>query len=347
MRVLIVGAGLAGARCAETLRAEGFDGRITLVGDEPVAPYERPALSKELLAGTRTAADLALRPADSWAERGIELLTGTRIVEIHGRTALAAAGVILSWDALVIASGAEPRRLGPARHCLRTLADSVRLRVALQSGSLLAVVGTGLVGTEVAATASSFCPVTLVGDPPLRELLGDEVAALLAERHRAYGVRLAPRGTAPAGTVLDAVGVRPATEWLRGAVPLRPDGSVVADACGRTPVPGVFACGDVTGTGHWTAAAGQGAAAAHAVLGVARPYEDVPYFWSDQLGLRLQHVGDARGAASVELDGELDSLRARYLDREGRLVGALLVNRPQEVGELRRELASADRRAAA
>jgi NADPH-dependent 2,4-dienoyl-CoA reductase/sulfur reductase-like enzyme len=339
--VLIVGAGLAGARCAETLRAAGFDGRITLVGDEPVAPYERPALSKELLAGARDTASLVLRPATNWADRGIDLLTSTRIVRLRRGAALTSGGAILAWDALVIATGAAARRLGPGRHRLRTLADSLRLRAALRSGVPLTVIGSGLVGAEVAATAISIAPVTLVGGPPLERLLGREVAELLAERHRAHGVHFAPRGTEPSGVVLDAVGVRPATGWLRGSVPLHPDGSVVADPCGRTPVRGVFACGDVTGTGHWTAAAGQGAAVARAVLGDPCPYEDVPYFWSDQLGLRLQHVGDARGAVSVELDGDTDSLRARYLDRGGRLLAALVVNRPHEVGELRRELAAA------
>jgi NADPH-dependent 2,4-dienoyl-CoA reductase/sulfur reductase-like enzyme len=343
MRVLIVGAGLAGARCAETLRAEGFDGQITLVGEEPVGPYERPALSKELLAGKRTADSLALRPAATWAERGVELLTGTRVARIIDRTAKTADGRVLSWDALVIATGAQARGLGLGRHRLRTLADAERLRGELRRRGELTVVGTGLVGTEVVSTAGGLgVAVSLVGDPPLQQLLGAEVAALLAERHRAHGVRLAPRGTEPVrgAPVLDAVGVRPATRWLRGTVPLRPSGSVVADAGGRTAVPGIYACGDVTGTGHWTAAAGQGAAAARSILGLDRPYQDVPYFWSDQLGLRLQYVGDSRAAARVELDGDLDSLRARYLDRSGRLVGALLVNRPREVGELRRELAS-------
>ncbi len=268
MTILIAGAGLAGARCAETLRAEGYDGRITLVGEEPTAPYERPAVSKELLAGTRDAESLALRPAASWAERGIELMTGTRITRILGRTARTANGGVLHWDALVVATGASARGLGLGRHRLRTLTDATRLRAALDRGRRLTVVGTGLVGTEAAATAASLgVEVMLVGDPPLEGLLGPEVAALLARRHLDHGVRLAPRGTEPVGVVLDAVGVRPATRWLRGLVPLRRDGSVVADSCGRTPVPGIYACGDVTGTGHWTAAAGQGAAVARAILG--------------------------------------------------------------------------------
>jgi NADPH-dependent 2,4-dienoyl-CoA reductase/sulfur reductase-like enzyme len=342
MKVLIVGAGLAGARCAETLRAEGFDGAITLVGEEPVAPYERPALSKELLAGTRTAESLALRPPSTWVDNEIELLAGTRVTGIDRRVATTNDGRRLHWDALVVATGAAARRLGPGRRRLRTLADAAGLQTALRRGpSRLTVVGTGLVGTEVASTARSLgVEVTLAGSPPLQRLLGREVSALLAARLRAHGVRLADRAPASAGVVLDAVGVLPATGWLGNAVPLHPGGHVVTDACGRTPVPGIYACGDVTGTGHWTAAAGQAASVAHAILGVERPYEDVPYFWSDQLGLRLQHVGDARTAASVELDGDLDSLRARYLDRDGRLVAALLVNRPGEVGGLRRELAS-------
>ncbi len=341
MNVLIVGAGLAGARCAETLRAGGFDGRITLVGDEPVAPYERPALSKEFLAGTRDADSLALRPDSSWEDKDIELVVGTRIVRTDRRTAVTEDGRSLPWDALVIATGARARRLARGRLRLRTLADAAGLRQALASGRSLTVVGAGLVGTEVASTARSLgVEVTLVGNAPLERLLGRKVSALLADRHRANGVRLVERGAAPTGIVLDAAGTRAATGWARGAVPLRRDGSVPVDSCGRTQVAGIYACGDVTGTGHWTAAAGQAVSVAHAILGEEQPYEDVPYFWSDQLGLRLQHVGDPRTAVSVDLDGELDSLRARYLDRAGRLVAALLVNRPGEVGGLRRELAS-------
>ncbi len=334
MNVLIVGAGLAGSRCGESLRAEGFSGRIVLVGEEPFAPYERPALSKELLAGRREVESVALRPAGFWQEKGIELLLGTRIDRIAGRTAVTADGQLLGWDALVIATGAIPRRLEPTGRDLqlRTLADALALREELRPGARLTIVGSGLIGTEVASTARDLgVAVTLAGDRPLVRLLGAEVAELLAARHEEHGVELAPRGCRPKGIVLAAVGARPATDWLRGSVPLRPDGSVIADACGRTAVPDIYACGDVTGTGHWTAAAGQGAAAARTILGLDRPYRDVPYFWSDQLGLRLQHIGDARNAASVELDGDLDSLEARYL-RPARPVRSCAGRQPPSPG---------------
>ena len=122
--VLIVGGGLAGARCAETLRAEGYDGRIVLVGAEPELPYERPALSKELLARSRPHEDLALRALDWWSEREIELVTGTRIgaIDIRRRTAAATSGREFAWDALVLATGACARQFpGAMPHGVYTL----------------------------------------------------------------------------------------------------------------------------------------------------------------------------------------------------------------------------------
>ena len=330
--VLIAGAGLAGARCAETLRSEGFDGRIVLAGEEPHPPYERPALSKELLAGTRH--DVALRPWSFWAEQRIELRLATRVraVDLRGRTALIG-GDAVAWDALVLATGARLCR----PNGLRTLADALALREQLGPGVRLAIAGGGFVGTEVASTALALgSEVTLVeaAAAPFEALLGREVGAALAARYRAHGLDLRTGTTElpPHDVVLYAIGVEPARElvpWLG------------SDACGRTVHPGVYACGDVTGTGHWTAAAGQAAAVARAILGEERPYSEPPYVWSDQFGLRLQLVGEPRAAVRVELDGDDDSFRARYLDGEGCLRAALLANRPREVAEARRELALA------
>ena len=376
--VLIVGAGLAGSRCAETLRAEGYDGRVVVVGEEPHAPYERPALSKELLAGTRTSAEL--RAPGFWAERGIELRLGERVeaVDVQRRTA----GPALAWDALVLATGARARRIPLSTpdgvHVLRTLADAAALREELRPGCRLAIVGAGFVGVEVASTARSLgCEVSVVdvAEVPLERVLGREVGEVLAARYRAYGVDLR-LGTGLAGFVAGADGRVRALELADGselpcdaalvAVGVAPEvdlhgdprDGIETDACGRTALPGVYACGDVAAAWrpslaarlrveHWTSAAGQAAAVAHAILGRERPYDDLPYFWSDQFGLRLQHVGHAHEWAAVELEGDESSFAARYLDREGRPLAGLLANRPREVGLLRRELAGAARREAA
>jgi 3-phenylpropionate/trans-cinnamate dioxygenase ferredoxin reductase subunit len=346
-RVLVVGAGLAGARCAETLRANGFDGELRLVGAEAVPPYERPALSKEHLAGERDAGSLELRPRSFWEERGIELLLSQRVVwwDARARTATTDRGEELAWDALVLATGATPRRLPGWEHAyvLRTLADAERLRERLRPGARVAVVGAGFVGTEVASTAVQLgCSVSLLdlAASPLERVLGPEVGTLLAERYAEAGVELglgAPvePSEVEADLVVLAVGVT--------VDPIR------TDACGRTEAPGVYAAGDVAEAWHpllgrrlrvehWTSAAGQGAAVAHAILGEERPHETLPYFWSDQFGLRLQYVGHAERWDEVELDGDPGSFVARYLEH-GRTVAALAVNRPAEVGKLRTELA--------
>ncbi len=329
--VLIVGAGLAGSRCAETLRAAGYDGRIVLAGEEPVPPYQRPALSKEFLAGTSD--DVSLRPDGHWDELGIELRLGVRVHSVDPGRRTAVAGSPLAWDHLVLATGARLRRPGG----LRTLADAHALRERLVPGSGLAIVGAGFVGLEVASTALALgVDVTVVeaGTVPLAGLLGPEVGEVLAQRARAHGVDLRTGTTdvPERDTVLWAVGVAPARELLP---------KLEVDTCGRTQIPRVYACGDVTGSGHWTAASGQAAAAAWAILGESRPYEEALYVWSDQFGLRLQLVGDPTLGARVELDTGDGELRARYLDGSGRLVATLLGNRPHDVAAVRRELAAA------
>ena len=371
---LVVGAGLAGSRCAETLRAEGYSGRIVVVGDEPHPPYERPALSKELLAGTRT--DLELRPRSFWDEREIELRLGTRVLDLglRERTAVTSAGRI-RWDALVLATGARARPLQalldrPGVHSLRTRADADRLRRRLAPGARLAVVGAGFVGTEVASTATALgVHVTLLeaGPAPFERLLGREVGLLLADRYRAHGVEVrveagverirAGLGGRPhvlqlsdgadivCDTALVAVGSEPAGDLLGPA-------AVPTDAHGRTGLPGVHACGDVAAwwrpsldrhvrSEHWTSAAAQGATVARTLLGHGEPLDQPGYFWSDQFGLRLQHIGGDEPWAEITLDGTPDAFTARYVSADGHLVAALLGNRPEHAASLRREIATA------
>jgi NADPH-dependent 2,4-dienoyl-CoA reductase/sulfur reductase-like enzyme len=375
--VLIVGAGLAGARCAESLRAGGFEGRVFLVGEEIRTPYERPALSKELLVGTKTPDALALRPDGHWREQGIDLLLGTRVerIDARARTAVTDSGRILPWTSLVLATGAAPRTLSglpEGVHVLRTLDDALALRQELRPGRRLAVVGAGFIGGEVATSAHALgadVAVVEAGPVPLERVLGCEAGGLIADRYHEQGVALrlgsglagfrrGPRDRVRGLMLEDGTELACDAAVLGiGAFPVAPTGSpagaggIPTDFCGRTALPGVYACGDVAATfrpsfdrrirvEHWTSAAAQGSAVAAAILGREEPHDDPPFFWSDQLGLRLQYVGHGEGWSRVEIDGGADSFAVRYLDPNDRLVAALLANRPREAATLRRELAA-------
>jgi 3-phenylpropionate/trans-cinnamate dioxygenase ferredoxin reductase subunit len=358
------------------LRTEGFRGRILLVGEERQPPYERPALSKGLLTGERSPESLGLRPSGHWQELGIEHLPGTRVesVDVRGRTATTSTGSVLRWQSLVVATGAGARTL-PAPptgvHLLRTLDDALALAAALRPGRRVAVVGAGFVGGEVATSAAALgADVTVVdsGRFPLERALGPEAGQLLARSYADQGIALRP------GAVVESFRSGPANR-LRGvlladgsevpcdvavlgigAVPVSPAGvfaaaGILTDACGRTRFPDVYACGDVAlsfrrsagrpmRVEHWSNASGQGAAVARAILGRPEPYSEPPYFWSDQLGLRLQFVGHADRCARVEVEGDHRSFRIEYFDGDRRLQGALLVNRPGEVSVVRRQLAA-------
>ena len=359
--VLIAGAGLAGARCAENLRSLGFGGRIVLAGGEPHPPYERPALSKEFLSGGRS--DLALRAGSFWEEQGIELSTGSQVEAVDTERRSARIGQEhVDWDALVIATGAAARRLPgpPGVHHLRTLDDALALAAELLPTTRLVVVGAGFIGGEVASTALPLVSSVTVVEPaplPLYRVLGDEVGTVLADRFRNWGVdlrlgvgvdgfvgservrgvRLSDGTIVPADTVV--VGIGTVVEPCR------------VDACGRTSTPGVYACGDVASwwrpslgrhvrVEHWTSAAGQARAVASAIVGEPEPFDEPSFFWSDQFGLRLQHVGHAESWHAVELDGTDDAFTARYRDDSGHLLAGLAVNRARDLAALRRELAA-------
>ncbi len=359
--VLIAGAGLAGARCAESLRAFGWTGRIVVAGDEPHPPYERPALSKALLAGERS--DVALRPGSFWAEQEIDLLLGRRVVAIDPERRTAIVGdELVAWDAFVHATGVSARRLPgpPGVHHLRSLDDARALVEATTPLSRVVVVGAGFIGGEVASTLAGRVASVTVVEPlaaPLERVLGPEVGGLLAARYAAYGVDLR-LGTGVAGfSGADRVrAVRLSDGTLVPAdVVVVGIGTVgetfEVDSCGRTSASGVYACGDVASwfrpsldrhvrVEHWTSAAGQARAVASAIAGEPAPYDESPYFWSDQFGLRLQHVGHAESWDSVVLDGDEDEFTARYLDTDGRLLSALAANRASDLRALRLELAA-------
>ncbi len=277
---VIVGASLAGAKAAETLRAEGFDGRLLLVGAEPERPYERPPLSKDYLRGEADREKAFVHAPDFYDEQAIELMTGTEAVglDVAGSRVQLADGRELAYDRLLLATGASPRRLAipgaelEGVHYLRTIADCDALRAALADGPRVAVVGAGWIGCEVAASArQGGAEVTMI-DPvalPLERVLGSEVGRVYADVHREQGVELllgtgvdafegdarVQRVRTSGGRVVECdlvvvgVGVAPSVELARDAGLAVEDG-VAVDQSLATSVPNVYAAGDVAGAWH-------------------------------------------------------------------------------------------------
>ncbi|RIQ13221.1 NAD(P)/FAD-dependent oxidoreductase [Jiangella rhizosphaerae] len=333
--MVVVGASAAGLTAAESLRADGFDGDVTVIGAEPHAGYDRPPLSKQLLSGAWEAQRLELLPHHRYDELGIDCRLGTAAtaLDVAGRT-VRVDGADLGYDRLLIATGVRPRTWPGTEglrgvHVLRTVDDAVAFREAALSARRVVVIGAGFLGAEAAATLRGLgVPVTLV-DPapaPMQRQVGPDVARLLAGLHAEHdvdlrlgatvraveddgdhvtGVRLGD-GTALRTTcVLVAIGATPATAWLDGSGLDLTDG-VGCDAQCRA-APDVFAAGDVArwfhrgyGTSvrveHRTNATEQAMAAARAMLGAGGPYEPVPYVWSDQYDTKIQAYGRTAGA---------------------------------------------------
>ncbi|HEX5900054.1 MAG TPA: FAD-dependent oxidoreductase [Solirubrobacteraceae bacterium] len=367
--IVIAGGGLAAQRCAETLRRAGYEGRVRMVCGEPHAPYDRPPLSKAVLAGSEADDGLRLRPASWYGEHAVELLLGARAAALDctRRIVTLADGHALGYEQLLIATGSRPRRLalldGFANvHTLRTLEDARALRAALAEGGRLVIVGAGFIGQEVAAAAAKAGAHTTIveaADAPLAALLGRELGTWFADLHRSEGVDvvLGASVAAAAGAervecltltdgrrlacdhVLVGVGVDPDLAWLAGS---GLDPAVVrVGAEGHTGAPGVFAAGDATGTGHWESAARQGMTAARAMLGLGSAQPAAASFWSDLYDTRVHYLGDAPRADAVSIDG--DPARRDFsvtFTRAGAPVAVLLVGRPQDLPNARALLAA-------
>ncbi|MFG1610600.1 NAD(P)/FAD-dependent oxidoreductase [Actinoplanes sp. NPDC049265] len=379
--VVVVGASAAGLAAAETLRREGFDGRLTLVGDEAGPPYDRPPLSKQLLAGDWEPERLRLRSDQQLADLDARLLDGVRAVALDPRARqvrLSDRDQPLGYDGLVIATGVTARRLPFGHelagvHVLRTLADALALRDDLRVARRVVVIGAGLLGAEAAAVARTMGREVTLVDPvaqPMQHQFGPAIGAIVARMHREYGVRLRMRtsvtalagadghvtgvhltdGTVtPADVVLVAIGARPATAWLAGSGLSLTDGVDCDETCRAGDA--IVAAGDVASrpdpaTGrrirveHRSNATEQGMAAARTLLGSTRPFRPVPYFWSEQFGVRIQAYGTWPADARLRLgDGAAGSDRftATY-ESGGRVVGVLGWNAPREVRTLRKLL---------
>lgn len=372
--IVVVGASLAGLRTAAALRRQGFDGTLTLVGAEQHwPPYDRPPLSKQVLIGALDPERARIRVPDDLA---LDVITGhlaTRL-NIGGRTVTLDDDRDLSFDRLVIATGATPRHLpdtqgNPAVHVLRTVDDSLRLRERLQASRRVAVIGAGFIGCEVASACCTMgldvCLVDVEPTPlvPLGRAMGMFVrevqAELGVELHLGTGVtgvdesssgadvRLGDGTVLSVDTVVVGIGVTPSTGWLAGSGLQIDDGVVCDESCLALGSQGsIAAVGDVARwdhpkygslrVEHWTNASEQATHAAKALLsppGDVGPFAPVPYFWSDQFGLKLQYVGVAGPDAEVTIaqGSTKDRSFVATYSEDGAVTAALCVNAPREL----------------
>lgn len=342
---VILGAGAAGNAAAETLRQDGFQGRVLMITGEPHLPYDRPNLSKGYLSGEAGPDALPWRTAEFYRDHDIEVLLGQSVTQVDPRrkNLTFAGGGSLAYDALLLATGGLPRKLDlpggkfPNVLTLRGVDDADAIIAAASPASRVVVIGAGFIGMEAAASLTKRgLSVTVVGSHPVpfERQLGAEIGGMLKDVHAEHGVafrlgrtpvRLEGNGqvnavvlddgdTLPADLVLVGLGVNPATQMLKG-VELNPDGSVTVDSHMRV-TDGLYAAGDLArfpdwrdGTPirieHWRLAEQHGRIAAHNLAGRTVEYAGVPFFWSEQFDLFLQYVGYASAWDAVIIHGDL------------------------------------------
>ena len=385
---VIVGGGAAGYAAAQTLREDGFTGRLVLITRENRLPYDRPNLSKEYLQGRAEPEWLPLRPDDFFAEHDIEVMQGKEIERIDAgkKTVNFADGGSLLCDAVLVATGADPRKLpfqtDAQRNVflLRSYADADALVAAAEKGKRAVVIGAGFIGMEVASSLKARgCEVTVVApdEVPFQKILGAKIGKLFQEVHEQNGVKF-KLGASVAGFIgakkvtalilgngerLDAdlvvvgVGVKPATDFLKG-VTLHRDGGVIVDEH-MCVADGIYAAGDIayfphpfTGEHqrieHWRTAMQQGRIAAHNMAGKMVSYDGVPFFWTRQFKAGLLYVGHASEWDEIFYQGEVAArdFLAFYM-KGNRVVAVAGMNRDREMAaieELMREdrMANAD-----
>ncbi|GAA0654598.1 FAD-dependent oxidoreductase [Kitasatospora atroaurantiaca] len=363
---VIVGASLAGAKAAEALREEGYDGPIIMIGQERERPYERPPLSKGYLMGKTAREKIYVHPAQWYREHDVDLMLGTTATAIDpaAHTVTLADGSRLGYAKLLLATGSAPRRLpvpGADREnvlYLRTVEDSERIRAAFRPGARIVVIGAGWIGLETAAaarTAGAQVTVLEMAELPLLRVLGPEAAKVFADLHRAHGVemrfgiqvawltesgvRLGDGSLVEADTVIVGIGITPNTA-LAAAAGLEIDNGVRTDEHLRTSHPDVFAAGDVANAfhpllgkpirvEHWANALHQPRTAARSMLGQEAVHDRVPYFFTDQYDLGMEYTGyvEPDGYDEVVFRGDV-AARAfiAFWLADGRVLAGMNVN---------------------
>ncbi|HYN19707.1 MAG TPA: FAD-dependent oxidoreductase [Thermoanaerobaculia bacterium] len=357
--VVIVGAGASGNCVAETLRREGYGGRIVILAPEGEPPYDRPNLSKDYLAGNAEDEWIPLHPREYYDEHHIELRQAEATgIDPQAKTVALSDGQTLSYGALVLATGAEPIRLPipgadlPHVHLLRSLADSRALIEAAKSAQRAVVVGASFIGLEVAASLRAReVEVTVVApdERPLAKILGPELGDFVRALHEEHGVafklgtkpkairrdavELESGETLPADLVVLGVGVRPRVALAEKAG-LAVDNGVLVDEHLQTSVPGIFATGDIARwpdpysgqrlrIEHWVVAERQGQAVARNLLGRAERFASVPFFWSQHYDVTICYVGHAAKWDAIEVSGSIPDRDAKVVYREGGRIAAV------------------------
>ncbi|MFL5685804.1 MAG: NAD(P)/FAD-dependent oxidoreductase [Chloroflexota bacterium] len=377
---VIVGASLAGASAAAALRKEGFDGRIVLIGEESERPYERPELSKTYLRG-EAKKDVHVHASDYYTDNAIELLTGRRVERIDvDRREVRFGKERIRFDRLLIATGATPRRLDvpggrlEGIETLRTMADADRIREQAEEADAIVVIGGGWIGSEVAASLRELGrDVTLIlpRQNPLEHVLGSGLGAIYRGAHEEHGVKLITGTTAtgfdgrervtavrtddgrtvPADLVVAGVGAAPRVE-LAAEAGIAIENGILVDERLETSASGIFAAGDVANAmhphygrrlriEHWDNAKRQGRTAAANMLGRAKPYERIPYFYSDQYDIGMEYTGLASPEDQVVFRGDPASREfIAFWVRDRRVVAGMNVNVWDVASEIERLVAS-------
>ncbi|MGZ5317295.1 MAG: NAD(P)/FAD-dependent oxidoreductase [Actinomycetota bacterium] len=344
--IVVVGASLAGATAAATLRDEGFDGAVVLLGEEALPPYERPGLSKEVLRGEQAIDEHLVHPPEWYADHEIELRTGTRAVQLDAsaRDVVLAGGERLAFDRLIVATGCRNRTLPvpgsslPGIYELRTADHAAAIHEATAGGARVVCVGMGFIGAEVAASLRTLgCDVTVVEvfETTLYRILGPDIGRVLEGIHRDHGVTMVFNDTVASvegdgrveavvtsagrrigcDLVVVGIGTEPSVELMAGTGLDQGSGIPVGPTL-ETEVPGVFAIGDVANHAHpvfgpvrvehYDNALKMGAAAARNALGAGEVFDDPHWFWSDQYDHQIQMAGFAPTWDRMVVRGSLE-----------------------------------------
>lgn len=375
-RIVIIGGGAAGFAAAEMLRRRGYQGRLTLLSADSAPPCDRPNLSKDYLAGTAPEDWIPLKPAAFYAEHAIDLRLGFEVarLDLQAQEAVGRGGERIGYDALLLATGAEPIRLktpGFERdtvHVLRSLADARAIIAAAERARCVVIVGASFIGLEAAASLRMRGLEVHVVAPeatPLERIMGPELGAFVRDLHEGRGVRFHLGATAVAfdgeavtladGARLDAdfvvlgVGVRPRLQLALDAG-LAVDGGVIVDRGMRASHPGVYAAGDIARypgriaeelwrIEHWVVAERQGQVAALNMLGEITELVDAPFFWSQHYDQAIRYVGHAQAWDAIRIDGSVGAADATLrFEAAGRLLAAATLGRDLESLRIGEEL---------